>query len=145
MNFSYLDDGANYQAQAVLAFLRGTGNIEESWNAEFKYYDAKPEVARWHNCREQGYVVSLRGPRYSNQINIAWFEHRNSDSICAVEWNATYTNPPTINDIPEDAPFYKSKWDVSHSVSVGKASEMADWINERLHSFWLLEKSKEGK
>lgn len=78
-------DGSNHQARAVLAYLSAHDAIEASWSDERKCYDACPEVNRWHNCREQGYVVTMRSKDYSRQVNIAFFEHRNSDGICAIE------------------------------------------------------------
>ena len=130
----YNEDGANYQAKAVLAFLQARCDIEESWNKEYHKYDAEPEVARWENCREQGYVVSMRA-KNNEQINIAFFEHRNSDSICAVKWEQSTINAPTI-DTAKFGKIYKTKFDVSHSVGYGKVVEMADWIKKELDSFW---------
>ena len=49
-------DGANEQAQAVLAYLRGRSGIDASYNSTRGCHDAEPELNRWHNCREQGYV-----------------------------------------------------------------------------------------
>ena len=83
----YMQDGACYQARAVLMFLQAEcGEIEESYDREKEYYKAIVSVARWENCREQGYVVSLRSEDRSKQLNIAFFEHRNSDAICAIKW-----------------------------------------------------------
>lgn len=135
-------DGANYQARAVLAYLTKYSGIEESWSNEHKSYLAEPRVDRWHNCREQGYVITLKSETYSRQINIAFFEHRNSDEICAVEWEGRYLNPPTINDIPESHPYRNSKYAVTHRVSVGEAEAMADWIFQRLTDFWNATKAK---
>jgi hypothetical protein len=129
-------DGANHQAQAVLAYLRQSSGIEDSWDDKAGKYLAEPRVDRWHNCREQGYVVQMRSRDYSRQLNIAFFEHRNSDSICAVRWEQTTTNPPTIDTMPTDNKFYKSKWDVSHSVGYGEPAKMAEWVLQELQQFW---------
>ncbi len=82
----YHNDGANHQAQAALAFFKyllGDG-IESSWNTEYKHYDADITVARWENCREQGYVLMLTVGR--EQLIIAFFEHRNVAGLCAIKW-----------------------------------------------------------
>ena len=129
-------DGANGQARAVLAYLSMHDGIEQSWSAEWKRYLAEPQVDRWHNCREQGYVVTLKSEDYSRQINIVFFEHRNSDEICAVEWEGRYLNPPTINDIPKTHPYCTDKFAVSHHESWGDAQKMAEWIFIRLTDFW---------
>lgn len=133
---NYNDDGANYQAQAVLAMLKGFGNIEQSWDDNSKRYSAEVKVSRWENCREQGYVVCLTGKGYNRQLNIAFFEHRNSDSICAVKWEQTTINAPTI-DTAQFGDVYKDKYDVSKSVGYGKIMEMTEWITKELTKFWL--------
>ena len=127
-------DGADFQAQAVLAYLRQGDGIEDSWSKEYKEYQADPQVNRWHNGREQGYVVSMRSEGYVKQINIAFFEHRNSDSICVLVFEAMTINPPTLDNIPEGV--YKDKYDLTKSFSYGQALEASDWIREQLVLFW---------
>lgn len=135
---NYFNDGANAKAQAVLCMLKyniGDG-IEESWNSEKSKYDSDIQISRWENCREQGYVVIMRSKNYQKQLNIAFFEHRNTDDICAVKWEQTTINAPTI----ESAKFgdvYKDKYDVSHSVGYGEILEMANWIADELTKFWV--------
>jgi hypothetical protein len=136
----YHSDGANRQAQAVLAMFQYflCDGIESSWNDEFKHYDARIDVARWENCREQGYVLSLR-PRYSfggKQLNIAFFEHRNSDDICAIKWHELTMNSPTIDTANFGDECYSDKWDVNKSVGYGKAAEMAEWIFDQFEAAW---------
>jgi len=135
---NYLQDGANYQARAVLMLLQGKSNIEESWNDEFKQYDAEINVGRWENCREQGYVVSLRTKgMLSKQLNIAFFEHRNSDDICAVKWEQSSFNSLTIDNAEFDE-VYKNKYDVSFSTKYCEVEKMTDWIEEQLKNFWII-------
>lgn len=109
-------------------------DVEESWHDVKGCYSAAPKIARWENCREQGYVVSMENDS-GEQINIAFFEHRNSDSICAVEWKQNTLNAPTI-DTAKFGEIYKSKEDVSHTVPPGCVSEMAEWIEDRLTAHW---------
>jgi len=133
----YLDDGADAQSRAVLAFLQEASSlVEESWNPQWDRYDAEPEVARWSNCREQGYVVSLYHSGNSRQLNIAFFEHRNSDAICAVKWEQWFGNAPTIETADFGDDVYKDKWDVSHKVGHGEVVAMAKWIREQFEAFW---------
>ena len=129
------NDGASDQAQAVLAFLRSK-HIEASWNKECSCYDAEPKVSRWENCREQGYVDWFRPNSSLEQINIAFFEHRNSDSICAIKWAQTTLNAPTIDTMDTKGTVYKDKWDTSFSVNYGEVTKMADWIQEQLEEHW---------
>lgn len=130
----YLQDGAGYQARAVLMHLQAISTIESSWDEEYKLYKADTHVARWQNCREQGYVVMLRDKQH-NQLNIAFFEHRNSDGICAIVWKENTINSPTIETAKFDD-IYKDKYDVNHSVSHGQYQEMAEWIATQLKNHY---------
>lgn len=135
-------DGADFQAQAVLAYVRfliGDG-IEESWDPKWKRYQAEIKVSRYDNQLEQGYVLFLRTPDYEKQINIAFYEHRNSDEICAVMNKKFTLNAPLASDIYEGM---KNKHDVSCKVSMGKAIKMAEWIVLQLVEFWTLNVSQE--
>lgn len=136
--FNYFNDGANGQAQAVLAYMSAQcEGIEPSWNEERGEFDANVEVNRFHNCREQGYVVSMRSKDYRRQINIVFAEHRNSDCIFIVEFELGTLNPPTIKDIPNDHPWSKSKYDYDKSFPWGEAEQAARYIIERLEKFWM--------
>jgi hypothetical protein len=117
----YMDDGANYQAQAVLAFIRD--------------HESQTKVARWENGREQGYVLTLVAPDYKEQLNIAFFEHRNSDSICAIKWKqAPSINTPTISTAQFNGA-YKDKYDTSFDVGYGEIRKMGDWIRKELDDY----------
>lgn len=130
---TYLDDGACAQARAVLAMLSHF-TIESSWNPTTHRYDAEINVGRWENCREQGYILSLVAP-WSKQLNIAFFEHRNSDSICAIKWEQFSMTSITI-DTAVFGDVYKTKWDVSHTVDYGHIVEMVEWIRTQFTEFW---------
>ena len=133
IGINYLNDGANRQAQAVLMLLQG-GGIETSY--EDGKYKAEPSVARWENCREQGYIVSLRSSDYKRQLNIAFFEHRNSDQICAVKWEQVSMNSLTIDTAKFGDEVYKDKYDTSFDCGYGDALIMADWITEQFEEFY---------
>ena len=68
----YLNDGANWQAQGVLAYLKS------------QHIDIN--VTRYDNCREQGYIFFKRVSkgRKTYQKNVTVYEHRNSDALCIV-------------------------------------------------------------
>ena len=129
----YNSDDASYQAKCVLAILESREGIDSSWNQEKGKYEAKPLVARWENCREQGYVIYMRNKR-GNQINIAFFEHRNSDEIAAIKWIGNTVNSPNLNDAIKEG--YCSKWDINHSEKSGEFERMVDWILSELNRFW---------
>jgi len=120
--------GASASAEAALAYLRQGDGLECSWasGGDYHEYEARPKVDRWHNCREQGYVVWMKSKDYKKQINIAFFEHRNSDQIHAVVWEQVTINPPTV-DTMHDTTFY---------VNYDGASAMADFVIKKLEEFW---------
>jgi hypothetical protein len=135
-------DGAGFQSQSVLAYLRYfiRDGIEGSWDNEWKRYRADIRVCRYDNCREQGYVVWLRSLDYKHQINIAFYEHRNSDDICAVVSDVQTFNAPLLADI---LVAMEDKYDTAISVSVGRADEMAEWISGKLRDFWAIHHPRE--
>jgi hypothetical protein len=137
---SYLQDGADYQAKAVLAYLQIEPELDASYNKERHVYESDIQVGRWENCREQGYVLSLRVE--GSQLNIAFFEHRNSDSICAIRWEQCTINTPTIETIQHAEGVYESKRDISFEVSWEEFRKMADWIKKELNNYYK-EKTKE--
>jgi hypothetical protein len=123
----YMNDGACLQAQAVLIDfkLNGGEGFDLDYSTEVFKYQVK--VDRWSNGREQGYVVWLENDEGS-QMNIAFFEHRNSDQICAVKWiqNIEFESPTIDNAKFGDV--YKNKYDVSKSVGWRQYALMSDWI-----------------
>ena len=128
------------QADAVLAYLSGC-TIEPSWDTNKSQYLAQIEVNDWVNGREHGYVVSMRSVGLGRQINVAFFEHRNTDQIVALKFELLTWNPPTYESVSAVKPpvIYKndSKWDVDHTVPYGEAAEMADWVHQQLADFWV--------
>lgn len=132
----YMQDGAGYQARAVLMALQGKigDGIEDSWDNIYKCYRADIRIGRWENCREQGYVISLSNGDMK-QLNVIWYEHRNSDSICAVKWLQNTLNTPTISTA-EFGEVFKDKYDVSISLGHGEYQDMADWIYDEIETHW---------
>jgi len=134
----YLNDGANRQAAAALAMFQyylGDG-IEASWDDKWSRYTAKIQVARWENCREQGYVLYLRTSDYKHQLNIAFYEHRNSDHIECARWEQITFNAPSLNT-PEaaDPQDYSYGWE--NSKSFGYPNKAAEWMFNEFEKFWF--------
>lgn len=128
-------DGANYQAQAVLAMVRyrlGDG-IESSWCADLKSYTAEPQVHRFDNRREQGYVVYMLSADYARQINIAFYEHRNSDSIYVQVNQVRTLNAPTLEVVTEGM---SDKYQSAFSAGVGEIDKVAEFVEMTLVDFW---------
>jgi len=119
---NYMQDGAWYQARAVLAHLQGVNNIAD-----------EAEVARWENCREQGYIVSLYNNDIKKQLNIIFYEHRNSDSVTALKWEQHEINSINIDTIKEGV--FESKWDSDFSVWYWEYMKMGNWIAKELAEF----------
>ena len=138
----YMTDGANWQAQCVLAYLRSMGKSEVeylTWNKEKSRAEGELRVGRCENCREQGYIFTLTYG--AKQLVHFWVdEHRNSDNLCVVEFEGGFMNTPTINDIP-----MKDKYDVTMSFSCGDIVECGDWIIERIKEYLNKEKIKRGE
>lgn len=123
----YLNDGANWQAQAVLAAVRGNiyDLLSDTYDNDYYYrYHAKVEVGRYENCREQGYVFTL----YYDDRQVkhyAVYEHRNSDQICILCQTGISMNTPNASFMfgPD-----RGKYDVDKSFSSGQIMEAANWI-----------------
>lgn len=130
MNFNNF--GIQPQAMAVMAYLGNYDGIEPSWKDG--RYHARVEAAPWYNGRERGIVFYMSNPS-GKQLNIAVYEHRNTDSICALMWEQnTYINPPTLQELPEGV--FESKWDYSQSWNYGDPSATANWIYEQFCDHW---------
>lgn len=124
---NYINDGANWQAQSVLAYLRVTKNdaIDKTWNKKFLKYDASIEVSRYENCREQGYIFSVRYNK-GKQRNYCVYEHRNSDDLCVVVFDGVTINTPTLEMVCDA--MKGSKWNYTKAFPCGQIMECGDYI-----------------
>lgn len=120
---SYLNDGANHQAQAVLAFMRYANDIILD-NVSSEDY-GRIYVGRYENCREQGYVFTL-SIKWQQVLHIVVYEHRNSDRLCVKAFTGDFINTPRAEDIP-----MKDKYDLDKFFEYGQVFEAAKWIEER--------------
>ena len=128
-----IDFGLNHQALAVAAYVLGAHREDgwqpqESWDGE--RYQCSLQVRPWYNGRETGVVFQFSegtNPYLGPVLNIAVFEHRNSDDICAWAWfSRSQVNWVSIADVPDHvAP---DKWTHNKSVSYGEAGKMATWV-----------------
>lgn len=138
----YMEDGANWQAQCVLAYLRSIGNskVENlTWDKEKHRAKGELRVGRCENCREQGYIFTLIYG--TKQLVHFWvYEHRNSDVLCVVEFEGFFINTPTINNIP-----MKDKYDTTKEFSYGDVVGCGKWIVERITEYIGIEKIERGE
>lgn len=96
-------------------------------------------TAPWYNGRERGVVFTFS--RYNaggrKVLNIAVFEHRNSDALCALKWfSGPDINPPNMTTHGEEAYHGGDKYNVAHQVKYGQIVEMVQWIVEQIESDW---------
>ena len=128
----YLEDGANWQAQVILIYLRQNEPfiLEDTYNSKLRSYEASLSVGRYENCREQGYIFSLR---YKGmQRNYAVYEHRNSDSLCVVVNNIETINTPSAATIYENM---RDKYDTTKDFHYAEFEECANWLIEDMRDF----------
>jgi len=143
----YLNDGANWQAQMVLAYVRAyaTYAVEKSYDDKIREYRINIHVGRYENCREQGYVFSIDAISHSKYVqkNYAVYEHRNSDALCVlISTKKTFGNTPSINEMWADKPKNTSKYDVDKTFSCGNALACGEFIIDDIRGTiedWLKE------
>ena len=117
----YFNDGSSAQSKATLAFLQeelSSDQLDKLHQIDF---------GRWQNCREQGYVLSVSIK--NKQLNIAFFESRNSDSIVAWKWYQV----ERLNLINLNTAVLDDKED--HWLPFGQCYDMAKWIDNQIKEF----------
>lgn len=129
---NFFQDGANYQAQIVAILVRTNRDniLDASYDKNFHDYQATLNIGRLENCREQGYVFYVRCG--IDQLSIAVYEHRNTDSLCVLEKEMFTINTPTLDDMWMGK---KDKYDYDKDFKVGQWQECANWIVQRLKAF----------
>lgn len=135
----YMNDGACQQAQMVLAYLRGYNESildAGEYNKTCQEYDASLEVGRFENCREQGYVFTIRSRKHPDRQGNWWvYEHRNVDHVVVVFLNKRTINTPTLDDFCEaigDDKYNVTKdfkYDIMACCEWLK-QEMTDWLQD---------------
>lgn len=110
---SYSNDGANWQAQCVLSYVRSHLDLPN---------DYKVLVGRYENCREQGYVFTLCKD-YKQVLHIAVYEHRNVDSLVIKSFKGSFINTPRAEDLG-----MKDKWDYDTSFDYGNVLDCGKMV-----------------
>ena len=134
----YLNDGANWQAQSVLCYLRSIKEsiVEKTWSDSAKCYEALIYVGRYENCREQGYVftISYKG-KYKHY---AVYEHRNSDNLIVLINEGFSMNTPSVEFMwkgHRDENGETTKWDYDKDFGFGEIIQCGDFIAEDMKKF----------
>lgn len=124
----YFVDGAKWQEQVILMILKGRilEVIDNTYDNTLRAYKASIEVGRYENCREQGYVFTLKYD-YNQIAHYCVFEHRNSDSICVIKFKGHCFNTPTIEEIWKGK---DSKYDFTKSFKYMAFNEVTDYLIE---------------
>ena len=138
----YMDDGAGWQEQAVLAYVRKFADSVKDIEKPYRASDEEKaemerllsfihvEVGRYENCREQGYIFSVWC--FSKRLNIAVFEHRNSDTLCLNVFDGVFINTPTWEAVWKGK---ESKWDYDYGFEYGQIVECGEKILSLLKEF----------
>ena len=126
---SYMNDGANWQAQAVLAYIRSQQFRVREATSKQLIIDPEIQVGRFENCREQGYVFRLR---FGVNIlkNYAVYEHRNSDELIVLESTNETLNTPSIEEMFNG----RGKYDYDHGFEYGDIVSCGDYIIEDMEN-----------
>jgi hypothetical protein len=134
-----MHDGADWQAQAVLAYMRGhifqvedEVKKKDNWGMSF--------VGRYENCREQGYVFSIKVGL--EQRHYAVYEHRNSDRICVLISDGVCMDTPNVEFMWKDRGENATKYDYNKDFRCGETMECGEWIIDDMLK-WVGEINKE--
>ena len=133
----YLNDGANWQAQSVLGYLRSIKEsiVEKTWSKSTCRYEALIYVGRYENCREQGYVFTIS---YKGEYkHYAVYEHRNCDNLIVLINEGFSMNTPSVDfmwDGHRDENGIQ-KWAYDKDFGFGEIIQCGDFIAEDMKSF----------
>ena len=116
---NFINDGDNWQAQAVLAYVRG--HI-----LEIDYDDFTARVGRYENLREEGYVISIRVE--DNERHYAVYQHRNSDKLIVLISNGMCMDTPDVDFMWKDKGVNATKYDYDKSFPYGEIVRCGEWI-----------------
>ena len=131
---NYIHDGANWQAQCVLAYLRSQWELVK--DVDIQGSEARNflshiwvYVSRYDNCREQGYTFSLVfiGEDVPT-VHYTVFEHRNSDRLCILKnhFDIPHSNI-TVEDIWQNR---NDKYDIDKDFPYGDIMLCCKWLIE---------------
>lgn len=131
--------GINEQGLCVLQYLSNISpDFAERSNGlslvEFYTYP-------WYNGRERGIVISMSSNFLSGKVlNIAIYEHRNSDELCCLKWetDTIYWNHPLEDvNIFDKAYKGKGKFDTDATFPYMSIKECGDWVYTTFKEFYL--------
>ena len=85
------------------------------------------------NCREQGFVISVMVG--SQTLHLAFFEHRNSDELCALKWKGGghIAGGWRPGDIPEGV--FPDKWTHAATWPYMSIVDATEWAMRQIETF----------
>lgn len=133
----YLNDGANWQAQSVLCYLRSIKEsiVDKAWSDSAKQYKAFIYVGRYENCREQGYVFTIS---YMGEYkHYAVYEHRNCDNLVVLINDGFSMNTPSVDFMwkNHDESGKPQKWGYDKDFGFGEIIQCGDFIADDMKNF----------
>lgn len=140
---NYIDDGAHWQAQAVLAYIRYYSSIVTDIKKD-NGIKVEIKVGRYENCREQGYIFTLYYG-WKPIMNYCVYQHRNNDQLCVLKFKTECNiNTPTLEDVWKDK---KDKYDVDKFFEFGEIVPCGDFIMKDMENYitGIIEKPKQEK
>lgn len=141
---NFLFDGANAQAQIIAILLRNEHEwiLNSTWDKERGFLRGSMDIGRFENCREQGYVVSIRFN--GNQRNYAFYEHRNSDRVHILINDEHTINTPTLDMMWDGR---EDKYDTDKAFNYGEWEDCKEWLKKDMmeHLEKWVEEEKEEK
>lgn len=103
---------------------------------EFTWID----TTRFLNCREQGFVIQVRSPTsLDKQLNLAFFTHRNSDTLCALRWTGVGHISVGVrpDDVPEAA--FPDKWTHAATWPFMEILAPVEWTEKQICEYLGIE------
>jgi len=144
-NIVDLTFGVRSQALSVLYYMKDYvpdfAEFKDGWYRGVDF-TTKP----WYNGREDGIVISMCLD-YGQSIHIAFFEHRNGDSIHCLRWEtkSNYWNHPLEDPNIFDVAYGGgNKHDTTISFPCGAVDECATWIYDELERFYIESQEDKG-
>ena len=143
----YMNDGANWQSQAILAYVRAyVYQIEDKLEygehkGVFNYFSTR--VGRYEKCTEQGYVFSVQ-IGFHNERHYAVYEHKNCDNIIVLIAEGLCMDTPSVDFMWKDKGENASKYDYDKAFSYGQIVECGRWIIKDMLS-WIDEIAEKKK
>lgn len=100
---SYMHDGAGWQPQAVLAYLRSKNEqiLDETWNARRWRFDGSIEVGRYEEYLNQGYVISVvcyPADEKCSMKNYIVYQDKDNEGISVFSFVGVYSVTPSRHD-----------------------------------------------